>query len=47
MLLMHTGENVFPNTVSIDMHEHFSVLPVIRLVLGAFSWEVLGKDSQD
>jgi len=47
MLLMHTSKNLYPNTVSIDMHEHFSVLPVIRLVLGTFSWEVLGKYSQD
>jgi len=44
---MHTSKNLYPNTVSIDMHEHFSVLPVIRLVLGTFSWEVLGKYSQD
>jgi len=27
------------------MHEHFSVLPVIQIVLGTFIWEVLGKDS--
>lgn len=44
---MHTIENVYPNTVSEDMHERFSVLPVIGLVLGTFSWEVLVKDSQD
>jgi hypothetical protein len=46
MLLMHTSEKIYPTTVNVDMHEHFSVLPVIQLVQGTFSWEVLGRGCQ-